>query len=567
MQRCSSLPSWSPLPPAPKELPTITATITPGELFEFHFFDDLQDVQPILAPASDALGLHSDYVATLPPEGEEPAPPLNLRDIAEGVGEPPADGIALRPAPGSRQQPHDLERSTPRAGALGGGYRPLDLALEEAADGSFAPRAPLVDLTLPAQASSEVAFGSGVRLIGITVVGADSASQAEPLDQRAVIWPDALEDTDLVAVPLTFGAELFAQLRSAASPEELTLSLDLPDGATLSADGQGGVAVVDGGDSLAYIHPPSAEDAAGDQVAVEMSAAGDAVILEVAHRGAGVAYPVLVDPEVRDTYTWSAGSFPDARLAEWQAQQSTGLAYELRYTCRPEVPNPGPCYGAASPDRGLYVYGEPSDLFLQNQFGRFSYAVPRIGSTSAFVAQAYFQHVHFHRRGDSNNPTNNSPFLRGAIVNPDASGAAANIALANRPAEQTNDGMTITRPDGNVTGSGLRSGSSPARPARSAPGATSTPAGPRSCSATRSSRRSPSATPTSTPSGSRTSQRPRRSTPPTPGSGSTSSGSCSASGPTAASFTPTRRRSPATAPTRASAPTPPLAPSATRPTT
>ena len=97
-------------------------------------------------------------------------------------------------------------------------------------------------------------------------------------------------------------------LRSRLSPEQLRYRVTLPAGATLKAVA-GGAVVSRGGVILARVPAPSARDAQGTAMPVQMRVAGDELLLSVEHRERDVAYPVLVDPEFKTSITESSGAW------------------------------------------------------------------------------------------------------------------------------------------------------------------------------------------------------------------------------------------------------------------
>jgi YD repeat-containing protein len=192
--------------------------------------------------------------------------------------------------------PHGLriERSSVplRVEDSAGVKRPIDLGLV-AHGGGFMPVAPLTGLSISRNASSGVAVGSsGLR---VTLQGADAAGKS--IGGQSVFFGGVGRDMDAVVAPKLGGVELFAVLRSRLSPEQLRYKVALPRGATLNAVASGAVVSRDGV-ILARIPAPSARDAQGNIVPVQMQVVGDALILNVAHRSRDVAYPLLVDPEV-----------------------------------------------------------------------------------------------------------------------------------------------------------------------------------------------------------------------------------------------------------------------------
>ena len=188
-----------------------------------------------------------------------------------------------------------------RVGGSGAGAgRPVDLTLGARGDG-FAPANPLVGLSIARDSGGGVGVGSDglrVALEGASVPGSLVGGQS-------VFFGGVGADVDAVVAPSLSGAEFFAVLRSRLSPELLRYRVALPVGATLRAVA-GGAVVSRGGVILARVPVPSARDAQGTAVPVQMRVVGDELLLSVEHRERAVAYPVLVDPEVRIPITGSS---------------------------------------------------------------------------------------------------------------------------------------------------------------------------------------------------------------------------------------------------------------------
>jgi len=188
-------------------------------------------------------------------------------------------------------------------------------------------------------------------------VGAGANPTAQTFDDNSVVYPRVATDTDAVAAATARGAELFTVLRSADSPEQEQLSVDVPAGGRLLADASGGAHVeAADGTTVVAISAPRAQDAVGRDVPVQMTPAADgrSLQIEVPHRGLGFAYPILVDPVVSP---WLDGSgngwwFSGHRdgLERWWVSDGhgSGAAFAPRSTCY----TPVSCYAT----NGLYIY-------------------------------------------------------------------------------------------------------------------------------------------------------------------------------------------------------------------
>jgi YD repeat-containing protein len=176
----------------------------------------------------------------------------------------------------------------------------IDLSLEATPEG-FEPSNPLVEeLVIPNTAGEPVEIGD--EGLAISAVGVAEDRGAHRLGDEDIYFNAVLPDTGYLVAPIAGGVELFNVLYSEGSPETLHYNLDLPAGAHLRADGRGGARVVKDDEEIAYIPFPTAVDAQGTRVPVEMKIEGDQIDLHVSHRGADYAMPILVDPAIHESF-------------------------------------------------------------------------------------------------------------------------------------------------------------------------------------------------------------------------------------------------------------------------
>ncbi|HEY2477744.1 MAG TPA: LamG-like jellyroll fold domain-containing protein [Solirubrobacterales bacterium] len=255
-----------------------------------------------------------------------------------------------------------VETSLPIESELGGeGRKPVDLALEPSG-GGYVPSNPVAELELPSTAAGSIQLGEGVAVR----IPADNGHEAVPLGEENLFIPETEPSTDTLLSPIGRGVEISEQLRSAESPHELTFELELPEGAGVKAKAEGGAEVLSrAGELLEEVPPPSAVDAQGAAVPVEMQVEGDDLVLDVAgESGSAYAYPILVDPE----FVTEGGYLPFFG-------EDPGEGYTLR-------------------DLGssLNAYSEPNRWYGANTYAQWVYTAP--GET-AFLGAGYFNPVYF----------------------------------------------------------------------------------------------------------------------------------------------------------------------------
>lgn len=253
-----------------------------------------------------------------------------------------------------------------------GELRKIDLDLLPGGE-ELEPVNPLAELVIPEEASEGVAVGDEGLTVAPTLT--EGESTAHPLGDKDVFYPETQTDTDLVAMPMANGVELFSQLRSVESPERLRFAVTLPEGAELRSDGEGGAQVAREGDVLARVPAPSALDAQGAEVPVEMSVEGETLVLDVPHREMEIAYPVLVDPAIAEDWyngkSWhSGGSLASLTNGTWIFQSNAWGRFWF-YTSSPITGLAG------GSEKGLFTKaGATGSTQTAERFGEWSYTVP-----------------------------------------------------------------------------------------------------------------------------------------------------------------------------------------------
>lgn len=210
-----------------------------------------------------------------------------------------------------------LETTVPvRTEDESGQLEKVDLSLEETPEGFETDNA-VSDLVLPTAADEAIQVGG--EGFEISQAEADDSSPNR-IGDKNLFYPSVLPDTDLFVAGTSLGVELFDQLRSEDSPEDLKFDIALPAGAELLPTELGGAEIVRGGERLMLIPAPSAKDAQGTDVPVEVDVLSSSISLHVDHHKKEYAYPILVDPIVEDWvnqnstwrngYNWGALNYP-----------------------------------------------------------------------------------------------------------------------------------------------------------------------------------------------------------------------------------------------------------------
>jgi tripartite motif-containing protein 71 len=326
--------------------------------------EESSDLYTGLAASEAEQLLATAFSSQLESLNEEPVKALSDASLIRPLGE----GGALIAEEGQTKL---IEGTVPVLAPEGGGK--IDLSLEGDASG-FEPANPLVDLHIPSTADEGIEVGEE----GMTIsqAGATGEANGRIAEDFNVFYPEVHTDTDLLVTPTATGVELFNQLRSDESPETLRFHLDLPEGALLRSSAHAAEVIAADGSKLATIPPPSAVDAQGSEVPVQMRAEGDSLVLDVIRTPGQFAYPILVDPIIQEWYyqNWYQGYNLQALqpwpAGPWRWETSEGASSSYVYGSTKCITSS--CWGSG---RGLYM-ATPNGNIPANRWGQWYYAAP-----------------------------------------------------------------------------------------------------------------------------------------------------------------------------------------------
>ncbi|MEU3945958.1 hypothetical protein [Streptomyces sp. NPDC029526] len=181
----------------------------------------------------------------------------------------------------------------------------------ERADGSAEAtverEAESVTITAPATANGPVEVGGtdGDRLT-LRLAGAKDVNGVKA-GSGTVVYPGAAPSVDLAVQPTVEGSvRTLVTLKDSAAPTRHRFELDLPDGASLRPDDDGGFDIVeqgeDGEETVAgSVAAPWAKDAQGRPVPTRYTAEGHTLVQDI-DTNENTAFPVVADPKV--TFGW-----------------------------------------------------------------------------------------------------------------------------------------------------------------------------------------------------------------------------------------------------------------------
>ncbi|HVD37792.1 MAG TPA: hypothetical protein VNC15_03040, partial [Solirubrobacterales bacterium] len=315
--------------------------------------------------AGEAKALLSDaFAETLDGLDGDPGRILDTLDVKKTLG----TSSALVTGPNGTNA--ILNSSTPVVSDVGGeGTKPVDLSLEQAGQG-FVPANALEEVELPGSTADPIRLEGGIDI----ELPATAVQPATRLGDTDLFYAETETATDTLVAPRATGVEVYSQLRSPQSPEELRFNLHLPEGAWLRASekGNGAEVVPADGDVMTEVMPPTASDAQGAAVPVTMDVEGDALVLSVPHRGAQFAYPILVDPNfVNNTTNFSEWLLGPGNYGGYYMQSVPGSldAFSWANTWYPESSSANWVYGAVNQTTYIAAATFSPIYFLANGCG------------------------------------------------------------------------------------------------------------------------------------------------------------------------------------------------------
>jgi hypothetical protein len=266
--------------------------------------------------------------------------------------------------------------------------QPVDLTLTPSS-GGFEPKNPLVPVMIGQQLQGGVTFPGAGFGFALQAAGSD-----QPLETSSGVFfgnvGGAADATDFQVNAVPSGAESFLQIRAASSPQSYVLHFQLPAGARLEIaqtddpiahDPPTAIEVVQGDTPLGYLYQPSAVDATGAPIPSHATIEGSNVVLSVSDQGAGVQYPVLLDPLVttensgnctkdNGSPTWDGWSF-----GEWDTYENP--SEQLWF---------GEAVDNCAYYPGLYTSMPPGNAFAAGNYGEYYITAP----AGSYISGALF---------------------------------------------------------------------------------------------------------------------------------------------------------------------------------
>ncbi|WP_270006592.1 polymorphic toxin-type HINT domain-containing protein [Solirubrobacter deserti] len=222
------------------------------------------------------------------------------RSVLERVGSPAESSRLQRPNAAlltdKQGETSALVSSAPVQSAVGSGrLAPVDLGWRASASG-FSLKNPPREVAVGASAPDGARFKDGG--IGFAPVGAPRAPGE--IVGGSVFYANVASDVDYLVAPRTSGLEAMFVLRSQDSPERVALEYRLEPGLTVRAPLAPGrsAEIVRGETVIGATTPVRAVDAEDVPVTTRESVVDGKLVIEIAHRGAGLHYPILIDPTV-----------------------------------------------------------------------------------------------------------------------------------------------------------------------------------------------------------------------------------------------------------------------------
>jgi RHS repeat-associated protein len=319
-----------------------------------------QGARAAVATARQAFG---PQVTPVPPDPSRALSGLKVKDLAADTATVSTPGgknaVVQSTAPISRDR--DGKRSL------------ISLALKSGKS-DWTPENPLVDYTISKSPSDGVSFPDADFTVSFSSREGDSPQSVS----GKPFFGNVSRDSDMWLTPLPEGVENFYQVRSPQSPTEFRLRFVLGPGLSLKkvSEPTAAAKIVRGAKDVALVSAPTAVDAQGNEVKVTSAIDGDDVVLSVDHRQPDVAYPVLVDPAVVESFDWIDGV----------ATPPSGWGY-FRGSTTPTDAFTGSTGGSWG--SGLYSATTRNGSYTNGWFGQWAYSAPG----TAYIYRAEFGSV------------------------------------------------------------------------------------------------------------------------------------------------------------------------------
>jgi hypothetical protein len=162
-----------------------------------------------------------------------------------------------------------------------------------------------VTVNTPSQATGSVTASSEVSgTLGLALPGTEGVDGVKA-GAGTVVYPNASSSTDIAVQPTTDGgARTLVTLRSGEAPARQSFGLDLPQGAEILENGEGGFEITKETTegvhlTLGTVEPAWAKDANGNPVATSYKLDGNNIVQTVEVNDK-TAFPVVADPK----FTW-----------------------------------------------------------------------------------------------------------------------------------------------------------------------------------------------------------------------------------------------------------------------
>jgi 6-bladed beta-propeller/NHL repeat len=300
---------------------------------------------------------------------------------------------------------------------------------------TLSPVNPLVDVRIPQELGDGIELPEGdIRVLLPGVAGERTPSIVE----NTAIYPNIARNSDVVVAPTPTGFETLTQLRSEDAPRSQTFKIEAAADAELKAE-KGGAILSRGETVLLRIPQPTAIDAEGHSVEVDLKVGGDSLMV-TALPDSDTQWPVLVDP-LFEYYQWMGNHY----LACDEFELTVSPLRPFQTSC-------GDRWGSYV-DRGLGM-GAFAGTFTPN-WAKWDHSVPRLRSEAtqglkptSFIASMALSNVHVVTSGGPSSPYALAGIWDGALQ--DWAGVAPSKAVWGYPgnAAPLSNG-TITFTNGN----------------------------------------------------------------------------------------------------------------------
>jgi hypothetical protein len=176
-------------------------------------------------------------------------------------------------------------------------------------------------ITLPVNPADGVTIETSTETIQIGLPFADEAGDVAAVQPGAISYDNKNGSVTVPFLKSDGSLQVHTIIEEATAPTEYSYVVSIPEGGSLTPISDGAVAVLGtDGNPAALVPAPWAKDANGVDVPTHYEIDGDVLTQIIDHTAAGIAYPVVADPQ----FVWH-GVLPSVKLTRGETAALRGI--------------------------------------------------------------------------------------------------------------------------------------------------------------------------------------------------------------------------------------------------